>query len=106
MFFSSINKTEVKVMSKEKIKTFSIGDAAKLIGISQKQIRNWEEKKYIPKPERVVSGNRAYRRFTPSNVETMRLIKEHLDAGFTLKVAVQKANDENLSKMEVVNNAK
>ena len=93
-------------MSKESKLTFSIGDTAKLVGISQKQIRNWEEKEYIAKPERVVSGNRAYRRFTPSQVETMQLIKEYLDAGFTLKAAAQKATGATLSKMEVINNAK
>ena len=93
-------------MSKESNKTFSIGDTARLTGATQKQIRNWEEKKYIPEAERVVSGVRAYRRFSMDEVETMRLIKEYIDAGFTLKAAVQKANDENLSKMEVINNAK
>ena len=86
--------------------TFSIGDTANMTGVTQKQIRNWEEKKYIPEAERVVSGVRAYRRFSMDEVETMRLIKEHLDAGFTLKVAVQKATGTTLSKMEVVNNAK
>ena len=75
--------------------TFSIGDTAKRAGVSQKQIRNWEEKKYSPEAERVVSGNRAYRRFTPSQVETMRLIKEYLDAGFTLSSAVSKAAGKN-----------
>ena len=88
-----------------KNQTFSIGDAAKKTGITQKQIRNWEERGYISKADRVLSGNRAYRRFTPSQVETMRLIKENLDAGFTLKSAVQKATGATLSKMEVVNNA-
>ncbi len=86
--------------------TFSIGDAANMTGATQKQIRNWEEKGYIPEAERVVSGVRAYRRFSMDEVETMRLIKEHLDAGFTLKVAVQKATGTTLSKTEVINNAK
>ncbi len=39
-------------------------------------------------------------------VETMRLIKEYLDAGFTLKAAARKAAGAILSKMEVINNAK
>ena len=93
-------------MTNDSKQTFSIGDAAKMTGASQKMIRNWEEKKYIPEAERVVSGNRAYRRFTQEQVETMRLIKEYLDAGFTLKAAVQKAAGTTLSKMEVVNNEK
>ncbi len=36
--------------------TFSIGDTANMTGLTQKQIRNWEEKGYIPEAERVVSG--------------------------------------------------
>ena len=83
-----------------KKENYSIGDSARMACVTQKQIRNWEEKGYIPEAERVVSGNRAYRRFTPSHVETMRLIKEYLDAGFTLKTAVQKATG-----TEVIKNA-
>jgi MerR family redox-sensitive transcriptional activator SoxR len=93
-------------MIEDKKTTFSIGDTANMTGVTQKQIRNWEEKKYIPEAERVVSGVRAYRRFNIEQVETMRLIKEYLDAGFTLKAAAQKATGATLSKMEVINNAK
>jgi len=71
--------------------TFSIGDTAKKTGASQKQIRNWEEKGYIPEAERVVSGVRAYRRFNIEQVETIRKIKDYLDEGFTLLAAAQKA---------------
>jgi DNA-binding transcriptional MerR regulator len=85
-------------MSNESKKTFSIGDAAKMTSATQKQIRNWEARGYIPMADRVVSGDRAYRRFTMDEVETMRLIKEHLDAGFTLKTAVQKAAGRNPKK--------
>lgn len=81
--------------------TFSIGDASKISGVPQKQIRDWEKRGHIPKADRLVSGIRAYRRFTPSQVKNLHKIKEFLDGGFTLKTAAQKANDENLSKMEV-----
>ena len=37
--------------------TFSIGDTSKMSGASQKQIRHWEAKGYIPEAIRVVSGN-------------------------------------------------
>ena len=30
-------------------KTFSIGDTAKICGVSQKQLRNWEARGYIPR---------------------------------------------------------
>jgi DNA-binding transcriptional MerR regulator len=52
--------------------TFSIGDTAKMTGATQKQIRHWEAKGYIPEAIRVVSGDRAYRRFTLGQVETIR----------------------------------
>ena len=85
--------------------TFSIGDASKISGVPQKQIRSWEEKGYISKAERLVSGIRAYRRFTPSQVKNLHKMKEFLEKGFTLSAAAQKANDENLSKKEVNKNA-
>ena len=59
--------------------TFSIGDTAKMTGATQKQIRHWEAKGYISEAGRVVSGVRAYRRFTLGQVETISKIKEFLD---------------------------
>jgi DNA-binding transcriptional MerR regulator len=64
--------------------TYSIGDAAEITGVSQKQIRNWEACGYIPKAERIVCGERAYRRFTQDQVNVIREIKEYLDQGYTL----------------------
>ena len=75
--------------------TFSIGDTAKMTGATQKQLRNWEAREYIPTVDRVVSGNRAYRRFTMDEVETIRKIKDYLDEGFTLSSAVSKAAGKN-----------
>jgi len=72
-------------------RTFSIGDAANSSGASQKQIRDWEAKGYIPVADRVVSGIRAYRRFTPEQVDVIRNIKGYLDEGFTLSAAAKKA---------------
>ena len=67
--------------------TYSIGDTSKMTGVSQKQIRNWEERGYIHKTDRVVCGERAYRRFTPEQVKVIREIKEYLDKGYTLSHA-------------------
>ena len=78
-------------MTTESKKTFSIGDAAKMTHVTQKQLRNWEAKNYIPTADRVVSGVRAYRRFNIEQMETIRKIKEYLDEGFTLLAAAQKA---------------
>lgn len=71
--------------------TFSIGDTARMTGATQKQIRHWEAKGYISEAGRVVSGDRAYRRFTPKQVETIRQIKDFMDEGFTLSAAAKKA---------------
>ena len=84
-------------MNQPKKDTFSIGDAAKMTGATQKQIRNWEANGYIPIAERVVSGVRAYRRFSIEHVETISKIKEYLDDGFTLAAAAQKATGMNIS---------
>ena len=73
-------------MEKRRI-TYSIGDTAKMTGVTQKQIRNWESRGYIPEAERNVCGERAYRRFTPDQVKVIREIKEYLDKGFTLAYA-------------------
>ena len=73
--------------------TYSIGDTAKITGATQKQIRNWEAKGYIPEAQRVISGQRGYRRFTEPQIEIIGNIKMYLDQGFTLAAAVQKANE-------------
>jgi len=56
-------------------KTYSIGDASKLTGVSQRKLRSWEGK-YIPEPERLVCGERAYRRYTQAEIDLIRSIRE------------------------------
>jgi DNA-binding transcriptional MerR regulator len=75
-------------------KTFSIGDAAKMSGASQKQIRNWESRGRIPEAARVVAGERAYRRFTVDQVQLITKIRNYLDEGFTLSAASEKAHSD------------
>lgn len=72
-------------------KEFSIGDAANQCGVTVKQIRNWEERGYIPEATRIVCGERAYRYFSEDDLDAIRAIKSYLDQGFTLKMAVKKA---------------
>jgi DNA-binding transcriptional MerR regulator len=73
--------------------TYSIGDASKMTGVTQKKLRSWEGK-YIPEPDRVVCGDRAYRRYTQEEVTLITRIKEFQDAGFTLSAAAQKARED------------
>jgi DNA-binding transcriptional MerR regulator len=70
-----------------KHETFSIGDTARITGVSQKQLRNWEARGYITPATRVICGQRAYRHFTKRQVEQIVAIKRSLDEGFTLSHA-------------------
>ena len=80
-------------MSTQREITYSISEVENLSGreISQKQIRYWENKGYIPKAERNICGDIAYRRFTESQVELIREIKGYLDQGYTLARAADLA---------------
>ena len=71
--------------------TFSIGDTAEMAGVTQRQIRDWEARSYIPKAQRIICGDRAYRRFTMEQIEIIKKIKEYQDQGFTLQAAARKA---------------
>ncbi len=55
-----------------------------MTGVTQKQIRHWEARQYIQEAMRIVCGERAYRYFTPEQIETIRKIKSYLDQGYTL----------------------
>ncbi|WDP92396.1 MAG: MerR family transcriptional regulator [Desulfobacter sp.] len=72
-------------------KDFSIGDTAKITGVTPKQLRNWEQRGYIQGVERVVCGERAYRRFKESHVRQIIGIKEYLKEGYTLPAAAAKS---------------
>ncbi len=80
-------------MQISKDKTYSIGDASRITGVSQRKLRSWEGK-YIPEPERIVCGERAYRRYTKREIEIIRKIKEYQDQGFTLSTAAKKATED------------
>ena len=80
-------------MQNRKVTTFSIGDASRMTGVSQKKLRSWEGK-CIPEPERIVCGDRAYRRYTQEQIDLISKIKEYQNAGFTLSAAAQKTREE------------
>jgi DNA-binding transcriptional MerR regulator len=73
-----------------KDKTYSIGDASRITGVSQRKLRSWEGK-YIPEPERIVCGDRAYRRYTQTQTNLIARINKYQDQGFTLSAAAKKA---------------
>ena len=70
---------------------FSVGKTAQICGVTEKQIRHWEQRGYIPQAQRIVCGERSYREFTGADCRRIRRIKDHLDEGFTLQVAAKKA---------------
>lgn len=72
-------------------KDFSIGDTAKITGVSQKQLRHWEQRGYIQGVGRVVCGERAYRRFKEGHISQIKAIKEYLEEGYTLPAAAEKS---------------
>ena len=80
-------------MGPSKFNTFSIGDTSAMTGVSQKRIRHWESRGYIPLAGRSICGERAYRRFTQQQVEAIRKIKEYLDQGYALPHAARMVRD-------------
>lgn len=80
---------------------YSIGEVAKLFGVSASLIRYWEKEFTILKPRKNSAGNRI---FTKKDIEKIKLIY-HLvkERGFTLEGAKQKLKD---SKDKSVDNRK
>ena len=81
-------------MQETRHKTYSIGEAARICGVTEKQIRHWEEKKHIPSPQRVICGQRSYRQFTEVDFNLIGKIKDYLNEGFVLAVAAKRAAED------------
>ena len=84
-------------MTQERIRTYGIGDASRMTGVSEKQLRSWEGR-FMPVPQKIISGNYGYRRYMESDIALIRRIKQYQDEGFTLKAASAKAAKENSTK--------
>jgi DNA-binding transcriptional MerR regulator len=80
---------------------YSIGQAAKFCGVTEKQIRHWEEKGHISKLDRILCGERSYRQYRDKDIELIGRIKKYLDEGFTLSAAAKKARAKNSKPQEV-----
>ena len=74
-------------------RTFSIGDTARITGVTEKQLRHWEEQGYLSDIERTICGDRAYRRFSEDQINQISKMKEYLDMGYTLKSSAKLAKD-------------
>ena len=71
----------------------SIGDTSKITGVSEKQLRYWENKKILTDIDRVICGERSYRRYTYDQVKFIKRVKECLDVGFTLAASARLAKE-------------
>lgn len=69
----------------------SINEAARICGVTVKQIRNWEARNYIPKAVRIKCGKRSYRQFAQSDLDLICKIGAYLKEGFNLPTAARKA---------------
>ena len=72
-------------------KTYSIGEASAITGISKRQLRNWEGK-HIPEPLRITVGGRSHRRYTSTDIQMLKEIKEQMVNGLTLPAAAKIAS--------------
>jgi len=72
-------------------KPLSIGDTAKITGVTEKQLRNWEARGYITGIQRVICGERAFRFYNEEQIDRIKAMKALLDLGYTLPVASAKA---------------
>lgn len=79
-------------------KMWSIGQVEKITGVSQKSLRFWEDRGYLPSVQRVICGKRAYRFYGVEDVELITRIKGFLDKGFTLAAASEKAKNKSGGK--------
>ena len=66
-----------------------IGGVSSSLGVSQRQLRYWEQKGYI-KPINEGSGVRHY---SLATVYLIAFIKDQLDAGYTLEAAFKKSKE-------------
>lgn len=71
--------------------TYSIGEAASLIGVSAHMLRAWERRYELPPPARTESGQR---RYTPAQIEHLRQVR-HLVVthGLAVPAAVDLAGE-------------
>ncbi len=68
--------------------SLTIGDLADQTGLSPATLRMWETRHGFPLPHRLESGHRRYR---DSDVDTIRTVVRHKDAGTRLELAIAAA---------------
>jgi len=79
--------------------TVGISDLAKMTGVSQTQLRYWEQKAYVHSIK--ASEKNVVHRYSYGTLMRVHFIKMMLDEGFTLAAAAQRA-DEHGAQMEMM----
>ena len=72
----------------------SISDASAEVGLSQKQLREYEAKGFINEPFKVQCGKIMYRHYSPEHIREIKIFAKYKSQGFTLPVASIKAFEE------------
>lgn len=67
-------------------RTYSIGTVANMTGIPKHKLRHWCNR-YLTNIQRIQIGDSHHRRFTESNIKTVKRINQLMKNGFTLKAA-------------------
>jgi len=73
-------------------KLYSVSSAAKVAGVSHRQLYYWE-RIGILKPTYEEFGIYSYRRYSQEQIDLLIKIKDLLDGGFTLQAAVKKVKE-------------
>lgn len=75
----------------KKVHWFGSSAVTRKLGISLRQLYYWELKGIV-RPHVITRGSRVFKQFSLEDIETLRLVKNFLDEGYTLSSAVDKAN--------------
>ncbi|WP_461242808.1 MerR family transcriptional regulator [Secundilactobacillus muriivasis] len=91
---------ELAFMSRNVEWHLGIGDVATATGVSQSQLRYWEQKGYITSAKE----NGQNRKYTYATLIKVFVIKRHMEQGFTLAAAAKKA-DQRKEAIDVIKHA-
>ena len=89
-------------MSSLKEKTlYSSGEAAKVAGLSLRQLHYWSMIGIVW-PMLEVHGLRSFHKYSNEDVELLKRIKSLEEEGYTLRAAFRKAKEEELNEQESI----
>jgi DNA-binding transcriptional MerR regulator len=77
---------------------FSSSQVTRKLDISLRQLYYWELKGIV-KPKMITMGSREFKRYSVSDFEVLKRIKDYLDQGYTLNSAFQRAKTENVAEV-------